>query len=139
MTFQLTGTILSLDNARQITEKFRVRDLVLKIDKWYKKEDKSYPVKFQAINAKCDELDSRSLQDALRMGLTVRVDFDISGREAADGKIWNSLNIISVIPSGTVPGGLYADEAPKEEAYDLHTPLAPVGSSRTYEEKDLPF
>jgi len=137
MSFQLTGKLQSIGSEEQKTEKFSVREFVIIVEKYYKKEDKSYPVRFQFTNNKCMELDSSNIQDALRMHLDVKVDFELTGYTSKDGRIWNNLNAISIVPTqSTLPftgqGTNTNQSAPIAANTPVYQPQAPV-------EDDLPF
>jgi hypothetical protein len=114
--FELTGELISRMDTKQISEKFRVREFVLKIvDGDYTEE-----IKFQGVNDVCDYLDQ------YEQGMTVTASFSIKGRRyqkpGKDVTWFNNLNCWKIA------GNTKSSSAPHQE-----TPLLPVDSD------DLPF
>lgn len=83
-----TGAIISKLPAKQVSEKFRVQEFILKVGE---PEDK-YPqeVKFQLVNDNIDLLDFIQVNDV------VEVTFELRGREY-NGTHYVSLNALKVI------------------------------------------
>ena len=82
----LTGTVEEIFDERQITDKFAIREFVLKTS------DGQYPehILFQCANQQIKLLDS------VMLGESVTVHFNISGREA-NGRYWNSLKAWKIV------------------------------------------
>ena len=142
MSFQITGKLLDIGEIVQRTDKFSTRDIVVLIEKFYKKEDQSYPLRFQAINNKCIEMDSLSIKDALRLGLNVMINFDLDGYESKSGVVWNNLKIVSIVPSQVQPK-LVQSQIPTQPIFGdtfnpKDMPFVPVSKPGDYPD-DLPF
>ena len=137
MAYQIIGKLYSIGQTEQKTDKFSVREFVIHVEKFSKKRDESYYVKFQVINAKCDELDGRNFQDALKYGMNVRVDFEIGGFQAKDGRIWNNLKAISITPIGIQT----TIDTPAEPVatYPIHQKPAYIAPNAYHEPDDLTF
>ena len=82
-----TGAIISKLPAKQVSEKFKVQEFILKVGQ---PEDK-YPqeVKFQLVNDKIDLLDFIQVND------TVELVFELRGR-AYNGTHYVTLNVIEL-------------------------------------------
>lgn len=70
--FKMSGRIVAIQPAKQVTEKFITRDFTIAI-----KEDTDWPeyVTFQAMNQRAGDLDNFKENDV------VRINFDVSGRK----------------------------------------------------------
>ena len=133
MAFQLVGKLHKIGTETQITESYSKREFVIIVEKFYKnKEDRSYPVKFQFSNNKCMELDSSNIQDALRMHLDVKVDFDIYGKEDKNGNVWVNLNAISIVTTQPTQSTISNQSGPIK-------PNTPIYEPTTQYTGDLPF
>lgn len=86
MTHTTTGVIINKLPAKQVSEKFRVQEFILKVG-----NDK-YPqeVKFQLVN------DNIDLLDFIQVNEQVEVTFELRGREY-NGTHYVSLNALKVI------------------------------------------
>ena len=82
-----TGAIISKLPAKQVSEKFKVQEFILKVGQ---PEDK-YPqeVKFQLVNDKIDLLDFIQVND------TVELVFELRGRAYKENH-YNTLNVIEL-------------------------------------------
>lgn len=84
----ILGTVHEIGNTEQVSDKLRKRELIIEYA-----ENPQYPefIKIEAINDRCDLLDS------IRLGQSVTVDFNIKGRPWTDktGKktYFNSLQL----------------------------------------------
>lgn len=78
------GIVKRIGATENVTDKFRKRELILEIPG-------NYPqiVKFEAIQDKCDLLDS------VKVGENVNIHFNLNGREHGD-KVYNALQIWKV-------------------------------------------
>jgi hypothetical protein len=83
-----TGAIINKLPAKQVSEKFRVQEFILKVGK----PDDKYPqeVKFQLVN------DNIDLLDFIQVNEQVEVTFELRGREY-NGTHYVSLNALKVI------------------------------------------
>lgn len=81
-----TGAIITKLPAKQVSEKFRIQEFILKVG------DDKYPqeVKFQLVNDKTDLLDFIQVNDV------VEVTFELRGREY-NGTHYVTLNALKVI------------------------------------------
>lgn len=83
--YEATGTVHSIDNTQHISDKFRKREFAIVIP------DGKYPqtVLFQATGDRCEALDT------LQIGDTVRVEFNLRGRQwrspKGEDKVFNTL------------------------------------------------
>ena len=87
MGFQLVGKIIKVLDPVIIEGSkgsFTKQEFVLLVEKFYKKKDESYPLKFELWGNKTSELTSMNIMDAIMKGLNVKVDFEISGRQWKD-------------------------------------------------------
>jgi len=91
--FELTGTVHSVGETKQMTDTFRKRELVLFVENANKPEFSDY-IPFEAIQAGCEAL------DPLSKGDRVKLSFFINGRlwkeGTADEKAFSSLSIKNV-------------------------------------------
>lgn len=86
----LTGQIEEIFPEKQITEKFAIREFVLKIDGQYPES-----ILFQCANQ------TIKLLDSFMAGEMVTVHFIISGRKAKD-RYWNSLKVFKIEGLGNI-------------------------------------
>lgn len=86
MTHTSTGTIVSIAETMQISDKFKKKEFIVKIGD-------SYPqfVKFELTQSNTDQL------DFLSEGDVVEVEFQLRGRQLPDGRVFNSLMATKVI------------------------------------------
>ena len=91
MSLQVTGKIHVINEAQQVTERFRKREFVLR-DGAARYEQF---VLFQLTGDRCDELDSFSVGD------DVRVEFKLRGREwtspSGEVRYFNSLDVWDMV------------------------------------------
>ena len=82
MAYEITGRVKSVSEVQQVTEKFAKRELVIE-------HGDKYPQlsKFESSG------DRNDLLNDVREGDTVTISFDLRGREARDGRVWNTLSI----------------------------------------------
>ena len=85
MTHTTTGTIISKLPVKQVSDKFRIQEFILKLG------DEKYPqeVKFQLMNDRID------LLDFIQVNEVVEVEFELRGREY-NGTHYVSLNALKV-------------------------------------------
>lgn len=86
----LTGVIEEILPEKQITEKFAIREFVLKIDGQYPES-----ILFQCANQQIKLLDS------FMAGEMVTVHFNIGGRKVKD-RYWNSLKVFKIEGLGNI-------------------------------------
>ena len=133
--FTLTGTVESIGDVQQITDRFKKRDLVLFIPNESKPE---YPnrVAFQATNNRIDSLNS------VAPGQQVEIKFFINGKKVNTRRgemVINNLDI-SEIKTLSQPQGA-STQQPQQQGYQQQPPQqnnannAPVPP----QEDDLPF
>ena len=84
--FMETGTVTGLDETREISDTFRVREFRVCPD-----QEANYPqhVSFQLIGEDCDTV---LQQGEIGIGDTVTVSFTIGGRQSKGGRFFNTLN-----------------------------------------------
>ena len=105
MSYELTGKIKVLNDVKNISDTFKVREFVVTVD-----PEGQYPqhVTIQATNDKCDTLNTYTI------GSDVTVHFNLRGRETTkDGntRYWNSLDMWRI--EAATPAA--PAEAPAEE------------------------
>jgi len=85
MTHTTTGAIINKLPMKQVSEKFRIQEFILKVG------DDKYPqeVKFQLVNDKIDLLDFIQVND------TVDLVFELRGREYKETH-YNTLNVLEL-------------------------------------------
>ena len=122
MSFELTGQLHQVSDTEQVTATFKKRAFVVRYA-----SNPTYPqfVAMQCVQDKCGELDN------VLPGATVKVSFDLQGREWTDPKTqerkyFTSLNAWRIVPA---PGETLATPPPPP-AFDA----ASCGS-----DDDLPF
>tara|TARA_B110000503_G_C6820041_1_gene278518 strand:+ start:101 stop:484 length:384 start_codon:yes stop_codon:yes gene_type:complete len=126
--FKLTGTIKIIKETVQITEKFSKREFVVT------ESSSMYPqdIMFQAAQDKCSMIDGFNENDQ------VEVSFNLRGREwtspQGEVKYFNTLDAwrIEKVGQGMPQGG------PSDMNLDP-IPTAPVASTESSEDDDLPF
>ncbi len=95
MGMEISGKIHLINDAQQVTERFRKREFVLELS-----ENPRYPqfVQFQLTGDRCEKI------EGLKAGDEVRVEFSLRGREwtspSGDVKYFNSLDVWSIDPTG---------------------------------------
>ncbi len=93
MSLDATGKLHVINEAQQVTERFRKREFVLELT-----DNPRYPqfVEFQLTGDRCEAL------DGFNVGDEVTVEFSLRGREVAfeDGRIkfFNSLDVWEIKP-----------------------------------------
>lgn len=137
MQFEMKGTVHQVMDTQQITDKFKKREFVLFVENTNKPEYSDY-IKFEAIQDKCDDLDS------LKPGMEVDVKFFIGGRkvekEGKDTMYFTSLKIADFsIHQGYKPqdknvGAEVTNDVPQEPPQMSEDKFDNGG-----EEDDLPF
>lgn len=104
-SFRLKGYIHQIDETQQVTEKFKKREFVIRIDRKVKSKGKEYEfteyVKFQLIQDKCSYLDVYVINEH------VEVEFFVKGRkyqkkDSEEVFYFNSLDVFNITPL-TVP------------------------------------
>jgi len=105
MGFEISGKIHTINDAQQVTERFRKREFVLEVA-----ENPRYPqfVQFQLTGDRCENLDGFSVGDE------VQVEFSLRGREwkspRGEVKYFNSLDVWAIQNAANAGGGY--DEPP---------------------------
>jgi single-strand DNA-binding protein len=115
MSFEIEGKLIKKYETESKTDSFQAREFVIEIG------DGNYPqfIKFQLVQDKC------SLLDHLNEGESVKVNFDLRGREW-NGKYFTNLNAWRVQSTG----GITTSNPPVQE-----NPETPDFS----DDDDLPF
>ena len=91
MGIEITGTIHSIFETKQVSERFRKREFVVTTE-----DNPKYPqtVIFQATGDRCEQL------DGLAVGDEIKVEFSVRGREwrspSGEVKYFNSLDVWKV-------------------------------------------
>jgi hypothetical protein len=118
MSYDLTGTVKLVQDARTISDKFTVREFVVTVD------DGKYPqdIVLQFVNDKVGMLDN------VQSGQEVTVSFDIRGREY-NGRYFNNLNAWKIEAGSKAAAG---DSRPPVSDKDVPEDL------EQYED-DIPF
>jgi len=94
MSLRADGRVRLVRDARQVTERFRVREIVVTLE-----PDSEYPqpVTFQATGVRCE------LLDAIEVGQDVHLVYSLRGREwrPPDGEpqFFNSLELWAIKPA----------------------------------------
>jgi hypothetical protein len=107
MGFEISGKIHAINDAQQVTERFRKREFVLELA-----ENPSYPqfVQFQLTGNRCEGLDGFSVGDE------IRVEFSLRGREwkspRGEVKYFNSLDVWAIQRNAGAGAGDGFDEPP---------------------------
>lgn len=126
MAFEVVGKLHRVFPTEQKTQSFQAREFVLEIP------DGNYPqlVKFQAVQERC------ALLDSFREGDTLKVSFDLRGREW-NGKYLTNLNawrIEKASAETAAPGG--ADERFPTDPFPNYSEAPPATPNNM---DDLPF
>lgn len=102
MSYDLTGKVKVIQDAKTISDTFTVREFVVTV------EEGKYPqdIALQLVN------DKVSLLDSVQVGQEVTVSFDIRGREY-NGRYFNNLNAWK-LQTGAAPAAPAPVQAPKE-------------------------
>lgn len=79
------GTISSIGSIEQVSDKFKKRELILEIPGQYPQL-----ICFEAVQ------DRVALFDGLRPGQSINVHFNLNGRKANNGKVYNQLQVWKV-------------------------------------------
>ena len=118
MSYDLTGKVKLVQDAKTISDKFTVREFVVTV------EDGKYPqdIVLQFVN------DKVSLLDGLQADQEVTVSFDIRGREY-NGRYFNNLNAWKIQTDAAAPA---ADAPPPASDKDVPADF------EEYED-DIPF
>ncbi len=122
MGMETNGKIYAIEEAKQVTERFRKREFVLELA-----DNPKYPqfVQFQLTGDRCEEIDS------FKVGDEVRVEFSLRGREwkspRGETKFFNSLDV------WTIDGAGAGDDPFGEE------PPLPDGPPPGLDEEEIPF
>lgn len=127
MVYTIRGSIYEIGETQQITEKFKKRELILFVENKDKPEYSDY-VKLEAIQDKCDELDS------IPKGRDVECSFFITGRKyEKNGQVmfFTTLRLKDV----SLLEGQKNEPTPNKEA----SAIPQVDNSIMNEEDDLPF
>ncbi len=108
MSYDLTGKVKLVMDAKTISDKFTVREFVVTV------EDGNYPqdIALQFVN------DKVSLLDNLQIGQEVTVSFDIRGREY-NGRYFNNLNAWKLQAGEAAAAAPAADEKPPVSDKDV--------------------
>ena len=81
MSYSIKGELIQMEKqARAITDRFQVRQFVIKTADKYPQE-----IKFQLTNDRCDIL------DRFQKGQEINVEFDLKGNRSKEGKVFNNL------------------------------------------------
>lgn len=114
---EVSGLIHHIGETQVISDKFKKRDIVLKLD-----ASTPYPqfVQFQVTQAKCDVLNGYSIGDE------VTVQFNLKGREH-NGKFYNQLEVWKLEKIWSSQGAANAN------------PSFSTGSNKVEDSSDLPF
>lgn len=127
MSFEVEGKLYKVYDAEQKTASFQTREFGLEI------MSGNYPqyIKFQLTQDKC------SIIDAYREGDTVKVSFDLRGREWQD-KIFSNLNAWRIEAVGAKIAA--SNNASTEPAAFAEDPFAGIGNEPIMQmDNDLPF
>jgi len=127
MSYQLTGKIKAINEVKQITDSFRVREFVVTVD-----GDTQYPqhIKMQVTNDRCDTLSTYAV------GNDVTAHFNLRGRESVKEGVsnyWNTLDVwrIEAAAAAPAPEGGTPNETPASQT--------PVDTGNAQGGDDLPF
>lgn len=113
MGMEATGRLHVINEAQQVTERFRKREFVLELN-----DNPRFPqhVLFQLTGDRCENLDGLSVGDE------VRVEFSLRGREwtspQGQVKYFNSLDVWTIdrVGAGAGAGSGFGDEPPLPDA-----------------------
>ena len=124
---KITGTVLKVEDAVQVTEKLTKRNFVVTTGDKYPET-----VAFELINDKCD------LADNFAAGQQVEVSFNVRGREY-NGKFYTNLAAWKIEVAG---GGAQPAAAPKNDFASANkNPAlrAQPNTTKPDDDNDLPF
>jgi hypothetical protein len=133
MRYELNGTLITIKETQQVSERFRKREFVVKTE-----EESPYPqlIPLQFTQDRCDNLDS------YKQGEKVKVEFYIKGREwtspQGEVKHFLSLDAWSIEKMGSA----MSESASSSESASIPPPPAPVNfdsDNGNDPEDDLPF
>jgi hypothetical protein len=126
--FELTGTVHSVGETKQITDKFRKRELILFVENSNKPEYSDY-IPFEVVQDGCQTL------EPLSKGDRVKISFFVNGRlwkeGTADEKAFSSLSIKDVVvlenarnsgAAGYIPTSTPPPPAPPPGKKDFNEP-----------------
>lgn len=122
MSFELEGKLHKVFDVERKSEKFQARDFVVEM------ADGNYPqfIKFQCVQERT------GIVDAFKEGDTVKVSFDLRGREW-NGKYFTNLN------AWRVESGVTEQATPSMPMEEVSFPTAPAGDDAAFPSEDLPF
>lgn len=123
MSLDIKGTIHSIGQKQQVTDKFAKREFILAITEEINGNTYTNYAKFQCVQAKCD------LLDRYQVGEDVTVSFNIKGNLWKDGCITNLDCWRIASASSNTPAN--HDMSGQQQAQGVATPEAP--------KDDLPF
>jgi len=118
MSGTLTGAIKQMGKERTITEKFKVKELVLETEDRYPEE-----IKIQFVNDRVD------LLYQYKVGDKVEIFYDIRGNRSKDGKVFNNINGWRIQTLASSPDNIPAQS----------NTMAPIATGTGEELDDLPF
>jgi len=125
MSYQLTGKIKVINEVKQVSDTFKVREFVVTVEDKYPQD-----IQLQVVNDKCDVLNT------FAVGSSITVSFNLRGKEyTKDGntRYFNTLDAWKIEAGAAAPAGTAPAPTPVAE-----TPV-PVVNSPTTEGDDLPF
>ena len=116
MGFETSGRLHVISDTKQVTERFRKREFVVKIG-----DDSRFPqyVQFELTGDRCEQLDD------YEVGEEVRVEFSLRGREwkspRGETKYFNSLDVWTLqrAGAGRARDPFQADEPPPPSDDDV--------------------
>lgn len=108
MAYEIKGTVKSVGDVQQISDKFSKRELVIE-----------HGDKYPQLTKLESSGDRNALLDGIATGDVVTVQFDLRGREARNGQVYNTLSIWKVSRDSATPqrpapsgGGSAQDDIP---------------------------
>lgn len=119
MSYQATGVLHHIGQTQQVSDKFKKREFVLRVDEEVNGNVYSQHVQFQVTQMKCDMLDNYMVWQQ------VTVHFNLRGREfTKDNKTsyFNTLDCWKIESTGTKPEPA-AQPSKQGEDYDPNSPL----------------
>ena len=130
MKYKATGIIKEVFSEQQISATFKKREIAIDIAETG--DNYPNPVKFEALQDKCQYLDS------FKSGDMVQVEFYVSGREwvnpQGETKYFNSLKVAYIQSCGNSE----AQESPAAPAFEPPT-MPALSESGAIEDSDVPF
>lgn len=121
MTYELTGTIVDIQDTKQVNDRFRTREFTVETTEEINGSNYTNYAKFQTVQAKCD------LLDRYAVGESVIVSFNIKGnRWERDGKVnyitnldaWKIQSAAGNVPTPIPPTTQAPENVPSEGATD---------------------